>query len=128
MSVKCKTYFLLWAFLTVLTGIELLALASFHSIVSEYRYALPKQLFCNSAHLDLTRFWRVKEEKFTTESKYPSIRINRSIATKKTFVAIVHLHVEKDLCFLLARARMGTYEVTDFLVVLLGYAISGEPT
>jgi hypothetical protein len=28
----------------------------------------------------------------------------------------------------LARARFGTYEVLDFVVVLLGYAISGEPT
>jgi hypothetical protein len=27
-----------------------------------------------------------------------------------------------------ARARFGTYDVIDFLVVLLGYAISGEPT
>jgi hypothetical protein len=27
-----------------------------------------------------------------------------------------------------ARARAGTYELIDFLVVLLGYAISGEPT
>jgi hypothetical protein len=28
----------------------------------------------------------------------------------------------------LARARFGQYEVIDFLVVLLGYAVSGEPT
>src|SRR5450631_3968704 len=27
-----------------------------------------------------------------------------------------------------ARPRFGTYEVLDFVVVLLGYAISGEPT
>jgi len=27
-----------------------------------------------------------------------------------------------------ARARMGDYEVIDFLVLLLGYAVSGEPT
>ena len=33
--------------------------------------------------MDLTRFWMVEEEKFTTESKYPSIGIDKSIATKK---------------------------------------------
>lgn len=27
-----------------------------------------------------------------------------------------------------ARARMGTYELIDFVVVLIGYALSGEPT
>ena len=27
-----------------------------------------------------------------------------------------------------ARARMGDYEVIDFVVMLLGYAVSGEPT
>jgi hypothetical protein len=26
-----------------------------------------------------------------------------------------------------ARARMGTYELIDFVVVLIGYALSGEP-
>jgi hypothetical protein len=30
--------------------------------------------------------------------------------------------------FRFARARMGTYELIDFLVVLIGYALSGEPT
>ena len=48
---------------------------------------------------------------------------------------VVIAHVLRQKGFLLAlqervhfaRARMGTYEVTDFLVVLLGYAISGEP-
>jgi hypothetical protein len=32
--------------------------------------------------MDLTRFWMVEEKKFTTESKYSSIRIDKSIATK----------------------------------------------
>src|SRR5438105_1702840 len=27
-----------------------------------------------------------------------------------------------------ARARMGTYDLIDFVVVLIGYALSGEPT
>jgi hypothetical protein len=27
-----------------------------------------------------------------------------------------------------ARARMGTYELIDYVVVLIGYALSGEPT
>jgi hypothetical protein len=27
-----------------------------------------------------------------------------------------------------ARARFGTYDTIDFLVVLIGYALSGEPT
>ena len=27
-----------------------------------------------------------------------------------------------------ARARMGTYDLIDFIVVLMGYALSGEPT
>ena len=27
-----------------------------------------------------------------------------------------------------SRKRFGTYEVIDFLVVLIGYALSGEPT
>lgn len=49
---------------------------------------------------------------------------------------IVIAHVLRHKGFLVAlqervhfaRARMGSYELTDFLVVLLGYAISGEPT
>jgi hypothetical protein len=32
--------------------------------------------------LNLTRFWRIEEEKFMTESKYSSLRIDSSIATK----------------------------------------------
>jgi hypothetical protein len=31
----------------------------------------------------LSHFWRVEEEKFITESKYPSIHIDRCITTKK---------------------------------------------
>ena len=34
--------------------------------------------------------------------------------------------LEKRVRF--ARARMGTYELIDFAVVLIGYALSGEPT
>lgn len=34
--------------------------------------------------------------------------------------------IAERVCF--ARARMGTYDLIDFAVVLVGYALSGEPT
>jgi hypothetical protein len=34
--------------------------------------------------------------------------------------------IQEQVCF--ARARFGTYELIDFVVVLIGYAVSSEPT
>src|SRR5450631_938953 len=41
-------------------------------------------------NVDVTRFWMVKEEKFTTESKYPSLHIDRSITTKSRFLRYLY--------------------------------------
>jgi hypothetical protein len=38
----------------------------------------------------------------------------------------IQTRIEERVRF--ARARMGTYELIDFVVVLIGYALSGEPT
>ena len=71
---------------------------------------------------------------FTNGFDEPDDQRKRHYDVFEEVALVAHLFTRKGLVAEIServrfsRKRFGTYEVIDFLVVLIGYALSGEPT